>query len=283
MAIVCPRCGRQYDVILFDFRSYLNCECGYRITKGDLHRLYTLNPQVFIIIPARFDSKRLPGKPLVKIKGKPIIQHVYENASKCTLPEDIVVATDDIRILKCVKGFGGRTIMTKKDHPTGTDRLAEAANILNLGKEDVVINIQGDMPYFDPEIIEEVAAPLIKNSFLPMATLAQEIKDLNEINDPNCVKVVLTKTYRALYFSRISIPYYRGKLFPTYYKHLGIYAYRKSFLDKYVKLSQTPLERAEKLEQLRALEHGYPIQVVITKHQALDVNTPDDLKRLKNK
>lgn len=281
MAIVCPRCGRQYDVILFDFRSYLNCECGHRITKGDLHRLYTLTPKVFVIIPARFGSKRLPGKPLIMIKGKPIIQHVYENASKCPLPEDVVVATDDERIFECVKGFGGEVIMTKKGHPTGTDRLAEAASMLNLKQEDIIINIQGDMPYFDPEIIEEVAAPLIKNSFLPIATLAQEIKDLDEIGDPNCVKVVFTKTGRALYFSRNPIPYDRDKVFPIYYKHLGIYAYRKSFLDKYVKLPQTPLERVEKLEQLRVLEHGYPIQVVITEHQALDINAPSDLKKLK--
>ncbi|MCD6255538.1 MAG: 3-deoxy-manno-octulosonate cytidylyltransferase [Deltaproteobacteria bacterium] len=280
MAIVCPRCGKQYDVVLFDFRSHLRCECGYKITKDDLHRLHTQRPQVFVIIPARFNSRRLPGKPLIEIKGKPMIQHVYESASRSSLPKDIIVATDDRRILECVKGFGGKAIMTKEGHPSGTDRLAEAASILNLGQEDIVVNVQGDMPYFEEEIIEEVASPLIRNSSLPMSTLAKEIEDPCEVIDQNCVKVVITKTGRALYFSRAPIPYDRDRTSPIYYKHIGIYAYRKGFLDKYIRLPQTPLEVAEGLEQLRALEHGYPIQVVITRHKAIDINVPDDLKRI---
>lgn len=279
MAIVCPKCGRQYDVVLFDFQSYLRCDCGYKITKDDLHRCYIKSAHVYVLIPARYGATRFPGKPLAMWQDKPLIQHVYECALKSPLPEAVVVATDDDRIARCVEGFGGQVVMTAT-HPSGTDRLAEASNLLNLSPTDIVVNVQGDMPLFHPEIIEEVARPLLKDPLLPMATLAQEITVKEDITDPNCVKVVFSPTGRALYFSRSPIPYDRDKKGTSYYKHLGIYAYRKAFLDKYVKLSQTPLEETEKLEQLRVLEHGYPIYVAITKHQACDINVPEDLKRL---
>jgi len=280
MAIICPNCGRQYDVVLFDFQSYLRCDCGYKITKEDLHRRYIKSAPVYVIIPARYGATRFPGKPLALWQDKPLIQHVYECALKSPLAKTVVVATDDDRIARCVENFGGRVVMTASTHPSGTDRLAEASNLLNLSSTDIVVNVQGDMPLFHPAIIEEVASPLLKDNFLPMSTLAQEITTKEDITDPNCVKVVFTPTGRALYFSRSPIPHDRDRKGVIYYKHLGIYAYRKVFLDKYVKLSQTPLEAAERLEQLRVLEHGYPIYVAVTKHQAFDINVPEDLEKL---
>jgi len=282
MAIICPKCGRQYDVVLFDFQGYLCCECGYKITKKDLHHRYiNINPpNIYIIIPARYHSTRFPGKPLVKWKGKSLIQHVYECAAKSPLPKEIIIATDDKRIARNGKSFGATIVMTSPTHPSGTDRLAEAANLLNLSSTDIIVNVQGDMAYFHPEIITQVAEPLLNNAFLPMTTLVQEITEPREIYDPNCVKVVFSETGKALYFSRSPIPYDRDRIGAKYYKHIGIYAYRKVFLDKYIKLPITPLEQAEKLEQLRVLECGYPIQVIVTKHQVIDVNTPDDLEKL---
>ena len=280
MAVICPKCGRQYDVVLFDFRSYLVCECGYKISKDDLHRRYVKEADIYVIIPARYAAKRFPGKPLALWQGRPLIQHVYACACKSSLPKAIVVATDDERIAEVVRAFGGKVVMTAKDHPSGTDRLAEAANLLGLKAQDIIVNVQGDMPYFHPEIIAEVSRPLLENPLLPMSTLAQKITLKEEITDPNCVKVVFTPTGKALYFSRAPIPYDRDKKGITYYKHLGIYGYRKAFLDKFVKLEQTPLEKIEKLEQLRALEHGYSIFVAETKHTAIDVNVPEDLAKL---
>ncbi|MCD6319241.1 MAG: 3-deoxy-manno-octulosonate cytidylyltransferase [Candidatus Desulfofervidaceae bacterium] len=280
MAIVCPKCGRQYDVVLFDFQSYLRCDCGYKITKDDLHRRYIKSTHVYVIIPARYGATRFPGKPLATWQDKPLIQHVYECALKSPLPKAVVVATDDDRIARCVESFGGQVVMTADTHPSGTDRVAEASSLLNISPTDIVVNVQGDMPFFHPEIIEEVACPLLKDTLLPMATLAQEITVEGDITDPNCVKVAFSPTGRALYFSRAPIPYDRDKKGVVYYKHLGIYAYRKAFLDKYVKLPQTPLEATEKLEQLRVLEHGYPIYVAVTKYQAFDINVPEDLKKL---
>jgi len=283
MAVICPKCGRQYDVVLFDFRSYLVCECGYKISKDDLHRCYlkeVKKADIYVIIPARYAAKRFPGKPLALWQGRPLIQHVYASACKSSLPRAIVVATDDERIAEAVRAFGGKVVMTAKDHPSGTDRLAEAANLLGLKAQDIIVNVQGDMPHFHPEIIAEVSRPLLENPLLPMSTLAQKITLKEEITDPNCVKVVFTPTGKALYFSRAPIPYDRDKKGITYYKHLGIYGYRKVFLDKFVKLEQTPLEKIEKLEQLRALEHGYPIFVAETKHTAIDVNVPEDLEKL---
>ncbi|HDD43434.1 MAG TPA: 3-deoxy-manno-octulosonate cytidylyltransferase [Candidatus Desulfofervidus auxilii] len=280
MAIICPKCGRQYDVVLFDFQSYILCDCGYKITKEDLHRRFLLTSAVYVIIPARYQSTRFPGKVLVKWQKKPLIQHVYECANKSPLPKAVFIATDDKRIANCVKTFKGNVIMTSSKHPSGTDRLAEAAQLLKLSPTDIIVNVQGDMPYFPPQIIEEVANPLLNNPFLTMATLVCKITDTKEIYDPNCVKVVFSQNGRAIYFSRSPIPYYRDETKTIYYKHIGIYAYRKAFLDKYIKLSQTPLEKAECLEQLRVLEHGYTIYINITEHEVIDINTPEDLKKL---
>ncbi len=283
MAVICPKCGRQYDITLLDFQSHIICECGYKITKDDLHRhhlSFTGKADVYVIIPARYAAKRFPGKPLVKWKGCPLIQHVYECALKSTLAKEVIVATDDERIMNAVTSFGGKAIMTSSKHPSGTDRLAEAASLLGLKPEDVVVNVQGDMPFFDSEIIKEVSQPLFENPLIFMATLAQKIEEPREIFDPNCVKVVFDIHGKALYFSRAPIPYDRDKMGGTYFKHLGIYAYRRHFLDKFVCLKPTPLEQIEKLEQLRALEHGYHIFVTETSHKAIDVNTPEDLNRL---
>jgi 3-deoxy-manno-octulosonate cytidylyltransferase (CMP-KDO synthetase) len=209
-----------------------------------------------------------------------LIKYVYECAVKSVLAKKVIVATDHKAIAQCVKAFGGEVVMTSPTHPSGTDRLAEAANMLKLLPTDIVVNVQGDMFYFHPDIIKEVTQPLLNDAFLPIATLAQEITKTSEIYDPNCVKVVFSPTARAIYFSRAPIPYDRDNSGPRYYKHIGIYAYQKAFLDKYTKLSQTSLEQAEKLEQLRVLEYGYAIYVAITKHEVIDINIQQDFKKI---
>ncbi len=239
--------------------------------------------QVVAIIPARYQSNRFAGKPLAKIAGKPMIQHVVERAKKVGLLSRVVVATDDMRIGECVESFGGEYVMTRKDHVSGSDRLAEAAEILNISEHDVVVNIQGDQPLFAAEVVEQVALPLLEDPSLPMSTLIYRIVRPEEINDPNHVKTVFTHENNALYFSRSPIPFQRnpeeGKT-PTYYKHLGFYAYRKGFLLSFVALPEGEWERFEKLEQLRALEYGYRIKVVLTEHDSIEVDTPEDLRRV---
>lgn len=238
--------------------------------------------KVVAIIPARYHSNRFEGKPLADILGKPMIQHVYERAAKVPLLSRVAVATDDERIAACVRGFGGEVVMTRPDHVSGTDRLAEAATLLEIGEQDVVVNIQGDQPLFAAEVVEQVARPLLDDPALPMATLIYRIVRPEEINDPNHVKTVFDTHGRALYFSRASIPFQRnpGEGTPTYYKHLGFYAYRKGFLLTFVGLPEGEWERFEKLEQLRALEYGYTIQVVLTDHDSVEVDTPEDLVRV---
>jgi len=233
-----------------------------------------------IIIPARFGSTRFPGKPLVQLWGKPLIQHVYERALASGIKE-VYVATDDKRIFDTVVNFGGRAILTG-EHPSGTDRVAEAANILGLSEETIVINLQGDQPLFPPEYFSPLIKPLLLSSEIAIATLATPIHTREELENPNKVKVVLDKRGRALYFSRSPIPYFRspGKE-PPYYKHIGVYAYRKVFLDIFVKLSKGTLEEAEKLEQLRALEHGYSIAVTLVPRDFPEVDTPEDLEYIK--
>ncbi len=233
------------------------------------------------LIPARYGSTRFPGKPLAQLWGKPLIQHVYERARKSPILEKVVVATDDERIRRCVEDFGGQALMTSPEHRCGTERLAEAAQILGLADEDIVVNIQGDQPLLAPEALEELIRPLLLSLEVPMATLAIPIERPEEIQDPHRVKVVLDREGRALYFSRAPIPYFRppGKA-PLYLRHIGLYAYRKEFLDLFVKLPPGELEEAEKLEQLRALEAGYPIAVSITRYECPEVDTPEDLKRI---
>jgi len=239
--------------------------------------------RVVAIIPARYGSNRFAGKPLADIAGKPMIQHVYERAQRVALLSRVAVATDDERIASCVMEFGGEVVMTRSDHVSGTDRLAEAAEKMGIAEQDVVVNIQGDQPLFDQEVVEQVARPLLEDLSLPMATLIYKIVRDEEIHDPNHVKTVFDRHGMALYFSRSPIPFQRNPeepVPPTYYKHLGFYAYRKGFLLTFVGLPEGEWERFEKLEQLRALEFGYQIKVVLTEHDSIEVDTPKDLERV---
>ena len=239
--------------------------------------------EVVAIIPARYHSNRFEGKPLALINGKPMIQHVAERAQTVSMLSRVVVATDDKRIADCVAGFGGEYVITRDDHVSGSDRLAEAAELLDISEHDIVVNIQGDQPLFDAEVIEQVAKPLLDDPSLPMSTLIYKIIRPEEIDDPNHVKTVFDHEHNALYFSRAPVPFQRNpedKIAPTYYKHLGFYAYRKGFLLTFVALPEGEWERFEKLEQLRALEYGYKIRVILTTHDSIEVDTPEDLRRV---
>lgn len=241
-----------------------------------------MSTSIHAIIPARYQSSRFEGKPLALIDGKPMIQHVVERAQASSVLSQVVVATDDERIAQAVDGFGGRWVMTRLQHNSGTDRLAEAAGLLGLAEEDVVVNIQGDQPLFAPEVVAEVAAPMLAEPDLPMATLMYKITRPEEITNPNHVKTVFDQQGRALYFSRASIPFCRdgGECGASYYRHLGFYAYRKKFLDTFVTLPMGQWERLEKLEQLRALEYGYTIRMVLTSHDSVEVDTPADIRKV---
>ncbi|MCD6527531.1 MAG: 3-deoxy-manno-octulosonate cytidylyltransferase [Desulfuromonas sp.] len=237
------------------------------------------------IIPARYASTRFPGKPLVDILGKAMIQRVYEQTSKASLVDRVVVATDDERIVAAVEAFGGDVCMTSSTHETGTDRLAEVAAQLS---SDLIVNVQGDEPLIDPAMIDLAVSPLIDDAQLDMGTLMVPIQTVEEYLNPNVVKVVTDVKGDALYFSRSPLPCYRDycddvtERFDQIrsFKHVGLYVYRRAFLLAYPHLEVTPLESAEKLEQLRALEHGYRIRVVETPLQSQGVDTPDDLDRV---
>lgn len=234
-----------------------------------------------IIIPARYASTRFPGKPLALLWDKPIIQHVYERALASEISE-VYVATDDKRIFDEVIRFGGKAILTKTEHTCGTERVAEASNILGLSEEDLIINLQGDQPLFPSEYIFLLVKSLLFSSDIHISTLATPIKNLKDLENPNKVKVVLDKEGRALYFSRSPIPYFvRPGKEPLYLKHIGVYAYTKGFLDKFVSLPQGELEQSERLEQLRALEYGYKISVTIVPKDVPEVDTPEDLEFIK--
>ena len=234
--------------------------------------------QITAIIPCRYASKRLEGKPLIPILGKPVIQWVYERARQVALLNDVVVATDDERIFACVEGFGGQVLMTSSDHRSGSDRAAEAAGMLGLNDEDIVINIQGDQPALDSRPLPEVVAPLQGDPELVMATLIRKMTDPEEMRNPNNVKCVFDRDGFALYFSRSLIPFDRDASQSTEaYKHVGIYAYRKHFLERFNSLTTGRLETIEKLEQLRVLEHGYPIKVVETSYDSKAVDTAEDI------
>ncbi len=231
------------------------------------------------LIPARYGSTRFPGKPLALILGKPLIQRVYEQAHKVHGLEGIWVATDDERIRAAVEAFGGRAVMTRSDHLSGSDRLAEAAGLLNLAPDDIVVNLQGDQALFPPEIIAALAAPLKTDPQAVMTTPVRRLTDMAAAQSPHMVKVVFDRTGRALYFSRSPLPFWRTGDAPYFYKHIGIYAYRLNFLHKFVSLPPGRWEQAESLEQLRALEHGYPIHVVETTGDTLEIDTPEDLRQ----
>ncbi|MBQ4495448.1 MAG: 3-deoxy-manno-octulosonate cytidylyltransferase [Selenomonadaceae bacterium] len=228
------------------------------------------------VIPARYSSTRLPGKPLADICGKPMICRVWERASRAKSVAEVIVATDDERILKAVEENHGRAMMTRADHKTGTDRLAEVAE--KFPNVEVVVNVQGDEPLIEPSLIDELVAAFVADKDLQMATVATELTDAAEMNNPNNVKVVLGKNNDALYFSRSLIPYPRNAGKSPVFKHIGIYAYRRQFLIDYAKMTPTPLEQAESLEQLRALENGFKIRVIKSSCQFIGVDTEEDLK-----
>lgn len=230
------------------------------------------------VIPARYASTRLPGKPLAMIAGKPMIQHVYERASQAKRPQAVLVATDHELVYEAVQAFGGKAMLTSPEHPTGTDRLAEVARA--YADYDIIINVQGDEPLIAPEIIDKLAAAFDEEPELVMATLAS-VMDESEYANPNAVKVVTDLQGYALYFSRSLIPFPRAKVeeMPVY-KHIGIYAYRREFLLAFAALRPTPLERTESLEQLRALEYGHRIKVLKTEFQSIGVDTPEDLEKV---
>jgi len=224
------------------------------------------------IIPARFNSTRFPGKPVVEIDGKPLIEHVYRRVERASLVSRILVATDDQRIAEAVQRFGGTVVMTRNDHSSGTDRLAEVAE--NLDLEALVVNVQGDEPMIDPgDIDQAITAASIGDA--EIVTLKTKMEPA-AADDPNRVKVVTDRNGIALYFSRSKIP--SGG---TCFLHLGLYVYRVDFLRKFTKLERTPLEIAERLEQLRALEHGYRIRVVEVENESWGIDTPADLERYK--
>jgi 3-deoxy-manno-octulosonate cytidylyltransferase (CMP-KDO synthetase) len=260
------------------------------------------------VIPARYASSRFPGKPLAPLCGRPLVQHVYERARRSTTLSQVLVATDDVRIRDVVLGFGGEVRLTAAHHPSGTDRVAEVAASLSA---DVVVNIQGDEPLIEPAMIDEAVTPFFMDADLRMGTLCRRLEAEDEWQSPHVVKVVRDCRGFALYFSRAPIPYHRdsratcnvqGSTFegpdigvrtsdterrtlnverrPLYYKHIGLYVYRRDFLLELAHLAPTPLEETERLEQLRALEYGYPIRVIETKYDSAGVDTPADLVRI---
>jgi 3-deoxy-manno-octulosonate cytidylyltransferase (CMP-KDO synthetase) len=237
--------------------------------------------RIVAVIPARFKSTRLEGKPLADLAGKPMIQHVYDRARRARCLDDVLVATDDARIEEAVQRFGGKVVMTSSTHLTGTDRVAEAACKLAA---DIVVNVQGDEPLLDPLLIEECVGPFQRDPAVQISTVMKRVDRELAYDDPAVVKVVLDLTGRALYFSRSLLPYPRNRTADfKVCEHIGIYAFRKDCLLRFAYLPPTPLERIEGLEQLRALEHGIPIHVVETRCQCelVSVDTPADLERVR--
>lgn len=233
--------------------------------------------KVGCVIPARYGSTRLPGKPLANIAGKPMIERVYEQVLKASKPSICIVATDDTRVYDVVTSFGGTVVMTSADHPTGTDRLAEVA--AQYKDIDLIINVQGDEPMIEPTLIDELAALFEEDTTLQMATVATPLLE-DEYEEPSAVKVVLNKRNDAMYFSRSLIPYPRHDFVNAPLKHIGIYAYKRQFLLDYAKMKPTAAEQTESLEQLRALENGYTIRVIVTDKRFVGVDTPEDLARV---
>ena len=233
------------------------------------------------IIPARWGATRFEGKVLATLMGKPVIQHVWEAAKKAKTLDDLIVACDDERILRAVEAFGGKAVYTSPDQPSGTDRLAEVVNPLDV---DIAVNIQGDEPLVRPIMIDNLVIALNDEKNAQMATMIKKIEDEAELTNSNVVKVVIDRNGYALYFSRYAIPYNRtgesdSSKKPVYYKHIGLYAFTKDFLFTFRNLPKSSLENAEKLEQLRVLEYGYKIKTVETKFDTVGVDRPEDLKR----
>jgi len=234
------------------------------------------------VIPARVGSTRLPEKILRLISGKPMIQHVWERAKRAQKLEDVIVATDDARIQKCVEGFGGKAFMTRNDHPNGTSRIAE---VMGHFKQDLVINIQGDQPLVDPKALDEMVSIFERSEDVEMLTLAVRMTDKTSFENPNVVKIVCDGAGDALYFSRATIPFFQGKQGRSFsfLKHLGVYGYRRDFLLEFVTWEPGVLENTEKLEQLRVLEKGRSIRVIETKYDFISVDTEEDLQEVEKR
>jgi 3-deoxy-manno-octulosonate cytidylyltransferase (CMP-KDO synthetase) len=250
------------------------------------------NMKISAVIPARYGSTRFEGKPLADILGKPMIQYVYEGVRQSKLIDEVIVATDDQRILEAVKSFGGKAVMTSPTHSTGTDRVAEVARKL---KSEIIVNVQGDEPLIKGTIIDNAIRPLLADDTVPMSTLITRIEEVKDWLNPHIVKVVVDQKNFALYFSRSPIPFPRdlniGRLeshpFGTdrplpkkVFKHIGVYVFRRKFLLHFSKMKPTPLEKLEKLEQLRALENGFSIKVTPVDYEPICVDTPEDLQKV---
>ena len=230
------------------------------------------------VIPSRYASTRLEGKPLKDICGHTMVEWVYKRALKSKL-DGVVVATDDERIVDEVKSFGGNVILTRKDHINGTSRIAEVCETYT--DYDVIVNIQGDEPLIEPDMINSIIDSFIEDNTIPMSTLKYKLTDMTEIENPNAVKVVTDKNDFAIYFSRSVIPYPRNLNMNNYYKHVGIYGYKRDFVMEYAKMESTPLELSESLEQLRVLENGYKIKVLETPYKIIGVDTQEELERVR--
>ncbi len=239
----------------------------------------------FGIIPARYASTRFPGKPLIEIDGKTMVQRVYEQAAKVNLLSKVLVATDDDRIYQHVLSFGGNAVITGEQHPSGTDRCYEAACLTHINNKDVVLNIQGDEPFISPLQIE-LLCKCFEAPNVSIATLVKRITSAQELESVSTPKVIRNNSGEAIYFSRSPIPYYRGIQqadwckHTDYYKHIGIYGYRMKTLSELTKLTQSKLEVAESLEQLRWIENGYKIQTAVTEIESIAIDTPEDLNKL---
>jgi len=240
---------------------------------------YASHERVLAVIPARWASTRFPGKIIAPLAGKPLVVHTFERTQQARLIDEVLVATDDVRVADAIAPYGVPVAMTRANHASGTDRIAEVAKHSDA---DIVVNVQGDEPLIDPHTIDAAIRPLLDDSSLSMSTARRLLTDPAQIDDPNVVKVVCDVRGRAIYFSRHAIPYVRDvadRAAARHWQHVGLYAYRRDFLLRYAKLSQTPLERIEKLEQLRVLENGFDIAVVDTEYESIGVDTPEDLER----
>jgi len=236
---------------------------------------------ILAVIPARYASSRFPAKPLAMIEGKPMIQRVYESASKCKAFSKIIVATDDPRIVSIVEAFGGEVELTRIEHQTGTDRVAEVAS--RHPNYNVIANIQGDQPFVTLEALEKLVEPYLRDELPDMTTVGAPLDMLTGYKDEHTVKVICNQKHRAMYFSRAPIPFFRNAVHnPPVYHHIGLYAFRRDFLFFYAMLPPSPLEQSESLEQLRAIENGYTIQVGLISKPILEINTPGDLAKVKS-
>lgn len=231
---------------------------------------------ILCIIPSRLQSTRLPRKPLLPIQGKPMVQWVYENAKRCSILSNVIVATDSEEIATVIRDIDGQVMLTNPDLPTGSERVAEVAK--QFPDADIIINLQGDEPFIKPSMLEKLIAPYLAGEQPEMTTVAYPLAE-NKHHDPGAVKVITDLQGNALYFSRSPIPFYRTQTSAPVYHHMGLYAFKRDFLMLYPTLPQTPLEKAESLEQLRALEHGYRIRVCLTEEKTLEINTPEEYEQ----